>query len=139
MRMPFLRFTKLGFLIGTLAVVGGTRPLASQSPSTALPGADTSPPRPQRSGYTGLEFTVRITMTPDQKYHAGYSQISGIHPGSPGERAGFKIGDVILAVNGVDARTPKALFFAPQQRYVVRIRRGTEEREQILIPAVPAT
>jgi S1-C subfamily serine protease len=76
-------------------------------------------------------------MTPDQKYHAGYSQISGIHPGSPGERAGFKIADVILAVNGVDARTPKALFFAPQQRYVVRIRRGTEERERILVPTIP--
>ena len=135
MRIPVPRMQMVGLVAGALIAIGGARTLAAQSSSGAPARTDTLPARRARVGYTGLTFNTRVALSPDGKYQAGYSTIGRIEPGSPADSAGFKVGDVILAVNGVDARAPSALFFAPHQRYIVRVRRGSEEREQILIPA----
>jgi S1-C subfamily serine protease len=123
-------------LVVCVADTGASAQAASgRYPASAASTTEASTHQVQRSGYTGLEFSVKVVMAPDHKFEPGYSQVSRIDSGSPGEKAGLAVGDVIVAVNGVDGKMPSALFFVAGQRYVVRVRRGGEEREQILVPA----
>jgi C-terminal processing protease CtpA/Prc len=73
-------------------------------------------------------------MTPDHVFHADYPVIYKVRRGSPAEKAGLDSGDVVLEVNGVDARTEGAIFPAVGVKQVIRIRRGDSEREVILLP-----
>ncbi len=135
-----MRSHSLGLIAASLLALI-TSACASAPSSVRQPAAatgailDTSKPPVNRSGYTGLSFSVKATTTPDGKYHAGYSQVAGVETGSPAQKAGFAVGDVMVAVNGADTLDAAALFFAAKKRYVVRVRRGDEEQELILVPA----
>jgi S1-C subfamily serine protease len=67
-----------------------------------------------------------------------FPKVERIAPGGPATRAGLVDGDVLLSVNGRDAREPR-LFSnrRPGTRYVLRIRRGSEERETTLVIGPP--
>ena len=63
-----------------------------------------------------------------------YPRIRDVAPGTPAAAAGLRSGDVILEVNGVDARTVGSLYPTVGERYAMRIRRGEEEHEVNLTP-----
>ena len=58
--------------------------------------------------------------------------------GSAAARAGFHLGDVLLSVNGRDMREARPFRLQNgETRWVVRIRRGAEEKE--LVMEVPSS
>lgn len=62
--------------------------------------------------------------------------VSRVSEGGAAERAGLRAGDVILTVNGVDSRQgPLFRDRTPGTRYTVRVRRGDQEREVVLVVA----
>lgn len=68
----------------------------------------------------------------------GYPHVVALSPGGSGERAGLMVGDSIISVNGRDGRqVPVFPNRTPGARYVVRVRRGGEEREVVLV--LPST
>jgi predicted metalloprotease with PDZ domain len=112
--------------------------------------AQQSTPPPPQGDDPGM---VRVGSGPTRAIGLGYGalpnmsgrSVSGFseHPvvrmvvdGSGAAQAGIRVGDVLLSVNGKDAREGR-LFpdRQPGTRYVVRIRRGTEEREVTLVVA----
>jgi regulator of sigma E protease len=66
----------------------------------------------------GKELPVKVTPEPQTRYEVGdigvlpnsHPHVGSILPGSPAERAGFKIGDVILKVDGVPINAPPQLI-----------------------------
>jgi S1-C subfamily serine protease len=96
-----------------------------------LPSDPVQGPQP---GYTGFDIRMSATIRPDQPPEVSQPIISSVHPGTPAARAGLATGDVILDVNGVDSRRGGALFPIVGTAYVVRVKRGDEEREFSLIP-----
>lgn len=87
-----------------------------------------------RPGYTGLYFHTSVIIGPDGGYTPGYPAVDHMEAGSPAEKAGLSKGDLILEVNGTDSRKAGSLAFAAGVKYVLRIRRGEEEREIVLTP-----
>jgi S1-C subfamily serine protease len=86
-------------------------------------------------GYTGFTIRLTATMGPDHQASSGYPIVYTIQPGSPAEKAGLAAEDVILDVDGKDLiRQPRALILETGVKYSLRIRRGNEEREIILVP-----
>ena len=85
-------------------------------------------------GYTG--FTVSITAAPDEsgRPRMDYPIINDVLPDTPAAAAGLRSGDVILAVNGEDARRAGVLYPLVGAPYAMRIKRGDGEREVSLIP-----
>ena len=108
----------------------------------------TGTPPPRGSGMEGIEisgntitsrrgpplgFTYRGTpsVAPDGAVRsADYPLVVAVVEGSPAQRSGIAVGDVIVRVNGRDGREA-ALFRdrSPGTRYVVRVRRGDREEE----------
>lgn len=95
----------------------------------------TTPPAAPR-GYTGFTIRFSMMMTPGRAITREYPVIGAVHRGSPAQKAGLAPGDVILEIDGRDAREEGALRVLPGVRYALRIRRGDAEREVALV-AVP--
>lgn len=70
-----------------------------------------------------------------------FPTVRALTSGGSGERAGLMVGDTIRTVNGRDARQlPVFPNRAPGARYVLRIRRGGEDREvTMVLPNTPPT
>jgi S1-C subfamily serine protease len=69
-----------------------------------------------------------------------YPKVDNVRPGSPAERAGLRVGDVILSSNGVDGREyPLIRDDRVGAEYTFRIRRGSEERDVRLVLARPVS
>lgn len=80
------------------------------------------------AGCSGASWARTRTITGED-----YPVITELEDGSPAKRAGLKQGDVVLAVNGVDARTLDAWFVAtPGEKVRVRVQRGTKVHEVTL-------
>ena len=85
-------------------------------------------------GTLGFHYEFRdISMLEIQlKVHpSSYPVIGCVIPGTPAARAGLQSEDVILSVNGKDPRKPETLAdrHVLGALFVIRIRRGEEERE----------
>lgn len=85
---------------------------------------------------TGLHYRPGVLeLRPDGKWaSADYPVVTEIDSGSTAERAGLRSGDVILTVNGRDARLGQSSIGRQpgERRRVFRVRRGAEEKELVL-------
>jgi len=93
----------------------------------------TPDPAAQPRGYTGFSIRFSAMMTPGRAATPTPLVIGSVAPGSPAQKAGLAPGDVILEVDGRDARENGALRVRPGVRYTYRIRRGDQEREVVLV------
>jgi C-terminal processing protease CtpA/Prc len=85
------------------------------------------------AGFTGINVRGRPSPAPDGSPRwADYPVVHRVTPGSPAERVGIAVGDVLLLVNGADARDPRTLFIPPGTELTVRVRRGSAMREFVL-------
>ncbi len=85
-----------------------------------------SDPAPEKSG--GAQFGVMLDR------NAENAEVFEIIPGSAAEKAGVKVGDVIVEVDGTDIGTPASLIDSmkkrkPGDRVKVKLRRGEENVE----------
>jgi regulator of sigma E protease len=99
----------------------------------------------------GKEFTVRLTPTPQTRYEVGdigvlpnsHPHVGSILPGSPAEKAGLKVGDVILKVDGSIINVPSQLIEAISKRantqVTLRIARDGVEQDVRVMPLLNGT
>jgi S1-C subfamily serine protease len=83
-------------------------------------------------GWFGV--TVSTTGSIDESgaaSYSGYPIVTGVEAGSPAERAGVQVKDVLLSFNSHDMKNPLALrnLMQPGTNFVVRLRRGGEPKE----------
>ncbi len=79
----------------------------------------------------GFAYSASPEMGPDGKPRLkDFPVVVSVDSGSSAQKAGIAAGDVILEVNGKNARENGGLFRerAPGTKYQVRVRRGTELR-----------
>jgi hypothetical protein len=87
---------------------------------------------PLPEGYLGVEFEqTSSSKADDEPMVWQFGPVLSVTPGSPAERAGIQRGDVVLSINGVDARKPGALAGALKvgARVPVRLQRGRLARD----------
>jgi S1-C subfamily serine protease len=124
--------------LGSFALVAASCRSAPAEQTAASPAPAPSSAEGQRQrGYTGMELQHSASFGANGNIIPGYPVVTRVAKGSPGERAGVAAGDVILEVNGRDARQPGANFYAVGERYVLRFRRGAVEHEGRLVPEAP--
>jgi S1-C subfamily serine protease len=63
---------------------------------------------------------------------ADFPVVRGVEPGSAADKVGIQPGDVVLQVNGIDARDPRTLFAPPGTTFTLRVRRGAAVREFVM-------
>lgn len=127
-------------LLGSFALVAAScrSALAQQTQATPAPTPSSASADSQRQrGYTGMELQHSASFGANGNIVPRYPVVARVAKGSPGERAGLAAGDVILEVNGRDAREPGANFYAVGGQYVLRFRRGAVEHEGRLVPEAP--
>lgn len=93
---------------------------------------DSAPPRER--AYTGVSFRTSVTPTAEGAITHSHPVVHAVRPGSPGEKSGLVPGDVILEMDGRDAREDGAMRMYAGGRYTLRIRRGEEEHEIVILP-----
>lgn len=103
------------------------------APTPATAPADAPEPR----GYVGISIDGQATLRGDQIKESTHPTVAEVRRGSPAEKAGLRTGDIILEINGRDARERGSFLLRPQVTYTLRIRRGSEERELTLVPTAP--
>jgi S1-C subfamily serine protease len=80
--------------------------------------------------YSGINISMVPQFGPGGTMRwAHHPTIATVDPGSPAARVGLRPGDIVLLVNGRDAREPEAMFGEPGKVYVFRVRRGSAVRE----------
>lgn len=126
----------------TAARADQARQRATDTLRTITGSVPPDPSRPPRTARTGFEIGMRLNLPRDGMRVADSLWVTRVLPGTGAARAGLRAGDVILAVNGADAREPGMLGALvtqkPGTRYVLRIRRDGVERDVVaeLDPAV---
>jgi S1-C subfamily serine protease len=133
-----------------LLLVPVTRSLNGHSPhndpsSSSSGQQDTVPPAGQRvlaASYTGIRaeylVTARIVGESVVDPSDPVVRVAAVDSGSPAERAGISVRDVILEIDGARLRwTTDLEKLAPGVSYVLRIRRGGDEVEVTLVPGPP--
>jgi len=125
--------------IRTLLLVVGA--LAAPCAASAQQKITVEPSTPPR-GWTGLGWRLDPNLVvragQPRARAAGFPTVSRVDAGSPAAAAGLRVGDAIVAVNDRDSREgPLFARIEPGVRYVMRVRRGGEERELALTVAPP--
>jgi S1-C subfamily serine protease len=128
--------------LGSLVVALTTGTVRAQAGTLAN---DTIPATAVRrtEPYTGMTLGGKalIRIVADRLVPEGDLELSvvRIDAGSPAATAGLLLGDVILEVDGVAISSPQRPLaaLATGVTYVLRIRRGQEEREVSLVPGPP--
>jgi serine protease Do len=98
--MKSSRFVRLALALGLAAA--GSKPLAAQSPEGAQPRSRAWMSAMPERGFLGVaiaEIDAERAKTLKLKEEAGV-EITRVEEGSPAEKAGLKVGDVILDFNG---------------------------------------
>jgi S1-C subfamily serine protease len=80
--------------------------------------------------YSGINISMVPQFGPGGTMRwAHHPTIATVDAGSPAARVGLRPGDILLLVNGRDAREPEAMLGEPGKVYVFRVRRGSTVRE----------
>jgi regulator of sigma E protease len=99
----------------------------------------------------GKEFAVRATPTPQTRYEVGdigvlpdsHPHVSSVTPGLPAEKAGLKVGDVILKVDGSVISLPSQLIEAISKKantpVTLTIARSGVEQDMQVTPELNGT
>jgi S1-C subfamily serine protease len=120
------------FSIAGLAMLALAPSAAAQIPS-AMASISAASRGHGGGAFTGMRVGGRPAPAPDGSPRwADFPVVGGVWPGSPAEKVGIAAGDVVLRVNGLDARDPRTLFGRPGKVFTVRVRRGTAIREFVL-------
>jgi S1-C subfamily serine protease len=124
-----MRFYPL--LFAAIACAALPSAVAAQQPA---PGAErqsvtSSRVRP-KVPYSGINLSMVPQFGPGGTMRWAHPPtIATVDPGSPAARVGLRAGDVVLLVNGRDAREPEAMVGEPGTVYVFRVRRGSAVRD----------
>ncbi|HET6765186.1 MAG TPA: PDZ domain-containing protein [Longimicrobiaceae bacterium] len=121
--------------IGTLALASAASEARAQvSPASAqTTHSVVSRSRHANAGYTGFSYQGRPRPLPDGTPRwADFPVVTSVDPASPAGRVGIRVGDVVLSVNGVDARDPRAMFLGSGTVATFVVRRENATREFVL-------
>jgi len=90
----------------------------------------TIPPRVPPRAYLGVTLSM---------HNGGRPFISKVDEGSPAQRGGFAVGDVVLSIDGHDPMEPGPYWpgRVPGRKYVVRVQRADQQLELELVAASP--
>lgn len=100
-----------------------------------------------QEGVTRVEETIPLRQPPARSFlgfamvvrDGGYPHVVDIMEGSPADQGGLAKGDTVVAVDGKDwLRDPVNLrLFEPGQRFTLRVRRGGNEMDLVIVPDPP--
>lgn len=122
--------------------------LATIALALAVAGtADAQQPQPGSGGAPAGGMVVRQSPGPMNVYFgigwsiepSGSVIIDGVQEGSPAAEAGLQAGDVLLTVDGREPPKTLPIFpgATPGREYKLRVKRGSEEKEIVLVAAAP--
>jgi len=104
--------------------------------------------QPQNEGKAGANTGVRRNpRAPTAYFGVSWSlqdarpTVASVAEGSPAAAAGLAPGDVLLSVDGRDVLNGGPVFpeAAAGRRYTLRVKRGAEERDLVIVAAPPRT
>ncbi|HKP73947.1 MAG TPA: M56 family metallopeptidase [Longimicrobiaceae bacterium] len=128
--------------ITAVEVVGGHE-MASRDVNDSLRIMIARRERDPSSGYTGITpyyrerpFTVRGGERVARPVES-YPVVVGVVAGSPAGRAGIRERDVLLAINGTDARQPPSTRLRPGMEVTYRVLRDGRELQLRLVATAP--
>lgn len=111
--------------------------LDAQQQGTVHSSGASSRVRP-RVPYTGMNISGQPQFAEGGKFRwTTHPRVSTVEPGSPAYKVGIRPGDVVMMVNGVDARVPETMVGEPGKVYVFRIRRGGDVRDYTITSTAP--
>lgn len=123
--------------LGIFATVSAASALSAQTPRTA-PRAPQDP-TPAVSGWVGITYSVEGRTDSDGRLiFSEYPVVVSVDAGSPAARGGIVAGDTIIAFNDRDVRRfafPVRTMIQPGRQFVIRARRGSQNRVTKLIVA----
>lgn len=119
-------------VLAAVAIIGVTETAYAQEPARTAPNqtqtVSAGRARP-RAPYTGMNVGGRPQLTAGVFRWAEYPAVHTVEAASPAARVGIRPGDVVLAINGTDARDPNTLLGEAGKVFVIRVRRGASVRE----------
>jgi S1-C subfamily serine protease len=104
--------------------------LAACAPATAQRAAASSPSDgapTRRMAAADLGFSIHVVVAAGAAglETVDYPVVDAVRAGSPAERVGLRADDVILAIDGRDAREPRMFRdLTPGRKYLLHVRRG---------------
>ncbi len=116
-------------LLAAVACVVLPAAAEAQQPGPVGQSVTSSRVRP-KVPYSGINISMVPVFGPGGTMRwAHHPTIATVDPGSPAARVGLRAGDIVLLVNGRDAREPEAMVGEPGTVYVFRVRRGSAVRD----------
>lgn len=124
-----MRFTRSSYVLGLAA-------LLAAAPVTAR--AQVEPPP---KGWLGLVITTGIGQANQsgRLIFNDYPVIESIDPGSPAEKAGLQVGDILISINSQDFKKnpiPLGSLLVPGQKVMFRYRRDNSAKRSTLTVAM---
>ena len=129
MRKPIIIFTLIAAIAGVTGIVAAASPAspakdtndAAQKPSEAAPPHDSDDVHVTVSAGRGRLGFVALQISPELRKHLGAPAdrgvlVDNVRPDSPAARAGLRVGDVILEVDGATTRSASDVISAISDR-----------------------
>jgi serine protease Do len=127
--MQDMRFTRSSYLLGLAALLA------------AAPVSARAQVEPPPKGWLGLVITTGIgeSNRSGRLIFNDYPVIESIDPGSPAEKAGLQVGDILVSINAQDFKEnpiPLSSLLVPGRKVVFRYRRDNAAKKSTLTVAL---